>query len=104
MNFIPQVYAQVNIANPTINPIAKFSSISKFVNIFIPLVTTLGGIVALIMLLNGAYMYLTSEGNPEKIKKSQATLMYAVIGLFLMTISYIITRIIGYVLKVDMPL
>ena len=104
MNLIPQVYAQVNFANTDINPVAKFSSISKFVNIFIPLMTTVGGIAALIMLLYGAYMYLTSEGNPEKIKKSQATLMYAVIGLFLMTISYIITRIIGYVLKVDMPL
>ena len=104
MNVIPQVYAQVNFGDKDVNPIAKLSSISTFVNIFIPLMMIVGGTAALIMLLYGAYMYLTSEGNPEKVKKAQSTLMYAVIGLFFMAISFVITKVIGSVLKVDMPL
>jgi len=101
---VPEVYAQVNIADPNVNPIAKFSSIATFVNIFIPLMIVVGGFITLAMLLFGAYKYLSSEGNPEKLAKAQSVMLYAVIGLFLMVVSYIVTKIIGFVLKVPIPL
>ncbi len=63
-----------------------------------------GGFITLTMLLYGAFMFLTSEGEPDKIKKSQATLMYAVMGLFLIVASFIITKIIGVIFNVKMPL
>jgi len=104
MQLIKNVYAQVNIADPGVNPAAKFGTIASFTNIAIPLMMVVAGFFTLSMLLMGAYKYLTSEGNPEKISKAQSTMVYAVIGLFLVVASFIFTKIIGYIFKVDMPL
>lgn len=104
MQIIPPVYAEVNFSQTSVNPIAKFDSITTLVNLVLPIMMLVGGFITLGMLLLGAYRYLTSEGNPEKISKAQSVIIYAVIGLFLIVASFVITKIIGYVLKVDMPL
>ena len=52
-------------------------------------------IVALfIMLVVGAFHYLTSLGNPEKLKKAQGTLRYAVVGLVIFLASFLILNVI----------
>jgi len=104
MNIVRPVFAEVDFSNTDLNPIAKFDSVTTLVNLIVPIMMLVGGVITLTMLLLGAYRYLTSEGNPEKISKAQNVIWYAVIGLFLIVASFILTRIIGYVLKVDMPL
>jgi len=104
MQLIKTVYAQVDIMNPNVNPLAKFSTIASFTNIITPIMMVVAGLFTLSMLLMGAFKYLTSEGNPEKITKAQSTMWYAVIGLFLVVASFIITKIIGFIFKVNMPL
>jgi len=104
MNIIPPVFAEVDFQNKAINPVAKFDSINKFVDLLVPILMIGGGLISLAMLLLGAYRYLTSEGNPEKISKAQSVIIYAVLGLFLIVASFVLTRIIGTVLNVDMPL
>lgn len=94
----------VDFSNTDINPVAKFKSIGSLVNLIVPIMTIVGGLITLSMLLLGAYRYLTSEGNPEKISKAQSIFIYAIIGLFLIVASFILTRIIGVVLNVKMPL
>ena len=104
MNIVRSVYAQVDFSNNAVNPIAKFDTIGSFINILVPIMMIGGGLITLFMLLYGAFTYIMSEGNAEKVKKSQSILMYAVIGLFLIVTSFILTKIIGFVLKVPMPL
>ncbi|PIV07920.1 MAG: hypothetical protein COZ34_04685 [Candidatus Pacebacteria bacterium CG_4_10_14_3_um_filter_34_15] len=104
MNIVRSVYAEVDFGNKDLNPVAKFDSITSLVNLIVPIMMIIGGIITLTMLLLGAYKYLTSEGNPEKISKAQSVLIYAIIGLFLIVASFVLTKIIGFVLKVDMPL
>ncbi len=101
MNIIRPVYAEVLI---TQYPIARFSTISSFTNIIIPLMMILGGFMCLAMLLLGAYRYLSSQGNPEKISKAQGVIIYAVIGLLIIVSSFVLTKIIGFVFNVKMPL
>lgn len=104
MQIIKDVYAEVNFGDSTLNPVAKFDSLAKFVNLIIPLMMIVGGLLTLSMLLYGAFMYITSEGNPEKLKKSQAVFLYAVLGIFLMVASFVFTKIIGGVFNVALPL
>jgi hypothetical protein len=104
MNIIQTVYAEVNIADRSINPIAKFGSITDLVNLILPIMMIGGGFITLSMLLLGAYRYITSEGNPEKISKAQSVIIYSIIGLFLIVSSYIITKIIGTIFNVPLPL
>lgn len=58
-------------------------------------------LVLFIMFIVGGFNYLTSFGNPEKIKKAQGTLKYAIYGLVLFVSSYLIIRIIGLLFLAD---
>ncbi|NTU47167.1 hypothetical protein HGA88_06080 [Candidatus Roizmanbacteria bacterium] len=49
-----------------------------------------------IMLLVGGFTYLTSFGNPEKVKKAQGTLKFAVIGFTLYISSFVILKTIDF--------
>lgn len=51
-------------------------------------------LVLFIMFVVGSINYLTSFGNPEKIKKAQGTLRYALIGFILFISSFLILKII----------
>ncbi|HEX9664391.1 MAG TPA: hypothetical protein VGA49_01065 [Patescibacteria group bacterium] len=58
------------------------------------------GVVALILIIYGGYMWMTAGGNEEKVKKAQTLLRNAVIGLIIISLAYAITafviqRIVG---------
>jgi len=52
------------------------------------------GVVLFIMFVIGSFSYLTSLGNPEKLKKAKGTLQYAIIGLVIFLSSFLILKII----------
>lgn len=51
-------------------------------------------LVLFVMFVIGAWTYLTSLGNQEKIQKAQGTFRWAIIGLVVYVSSYVILRII----------
>jgi len=51
-------------------------------------------LVLFIMFVVGSFIYLTSFGNPEKVKKGQKTLMMAVVGFLIFAGSFLILKII----------
>jgi len=51
-------------------------------------------LVLFIMLAIGSFTYLTSLGNPEKVKKAQGTLKFAFVGFILFAAAYLILNII----------
>lgn len=53
-------------------------------------------IALLVMFVVGAVSYITSLGNPEKVKKAQNTLKYAIIGFVLFMSSFLILKTIDY--------
>lgn len=62
------------------------------------LISTIGGVVAIIIMIVGGFMYITSNGEAGKIATAKNTLIYAGVGLVVMTLGqtlivYIITRI-----------
>ncbi len=55
------------------------------------------GAVALFFFLQGGFMWLTSAGSPEKVKKGQDILLWATLGLVVIFGSYIF---LSYVISV----
>jgi len=51
-------------------------------------------LVLFIMFVTGSFMYLTSFGNAEKIKKAQSTIRYAIVGFALFLSAYLILKTI----------
>jgi hypothetical protein len=50
-----------------------------------------------IMFVIGAFLYLTSFGNPEKVKKAQGTLKFALLGFILFIGAFLILKIIDVI-------
>lgn len=42
------------------------------------------GLIALVLIIYGGFLMLTSQGNEEKVKKGRDTLMWAIVGLIVM--------------------
>lgn len=53
-------------------------------------ILSVAGIVLFILLIVGGFKYLTSAGNPESVASAQKTLTYAIIGIVLIALSYLI--------------
>ena len=50
----------------------------------------LAGIVAIIYLIYGGYMYITSSGNPDASEAAKSTIVNSIIGLIIILTSYLI--------------
>lgn len=94
----------LNLADKNVNPIAQISTFGDVLNVLIPILMVVVGLLFFFMLIAGAFSWLTSGGNPEKLKKAQATLTSAFIGLIIVLCSYLIIKLIGYAFNIQMPL
>jgi magnesium-transporting ATPase (P-type) len=100
---IPEAHAAVNFADPRVNPAAQFWSIGEIFNLVIPIAMVLASLVFLAILIYGAYVYTTSSGEQEAIIKARKTITYAVMGLILIFISYLLVTIIGMITGINLP-
>jgi cytochrome bd-type quinol oxidase subunit 2 len=66
--------------------------LTRVINYFIGL----AGLIAVVMLVLGGYRYLSSGGNEEQVTKAKHTILYAIVALTVLAISfsliYTITR------------
>lgn len=80
-------------------PGAQIPTLKCFEVLYSNLLVTSSALIILalfIMFLIGGWNYLTSLGSPDKIKKAQNTLKFAIIGLILYVGSFLILTIINY--------
>ena len=61
----------------------------------------LAGIVLFILLLTGGFKYITSGGDPKAVESAQKTITYAIGGLLLILLSYLILVLIRTITGVD---
>ena len=54
------------------------------------------GIIAIVIVLYGGFVWMTSGGSPEKIKSARMTLVWAVLGMAVIFLSY---AAVDFVLK-----
>jgi len=93
------VFAQYGLeptVQPTNLPITNdFGSLLTYIiNWFLSLV----GLIAVLMLIFGGFRYLVSGGNDESTTKAKNTIMYAIIGIVVVILSYAIVSTITWAL------
>lgn len=73
------------------NPGASLTTtISKIIN----LLSVVVGIAAVIMILVGGLRYTTSGGKEDAVKNAKNTILYALIGLFVVALGQVIVRFV----------
>lgn len=93
------VYA-IDIADPAINPVAKFNDLASLLNIIIPFITIAGLLFALVMFFQGGFTILTGQGSPDAIKKGQSYFLWAGAGIIIIVSSMLLIKILAVILNV----
>ena len=76
---------------PLCNPLKSGTTdIKEIIGIIIRSALGLVGSLTLLMVVWGGFKWLTSAGNPEKVKSGSQTMLWAGIGVFLVFASYFI--------------
>lgn len=89
LHALPALAQGVALPNPL-----GIDSVPSLIGRVIQGLTGIVGSIALAMFLYGGFLWLTSAGNNEKIKKGKEILIWAVLGLALIFSSYIIVNFV----------
>ena len=90
-------FSDIELQEETKSKLQKipFETIPALINFYIKGLLPFVGIWALIFFVFGGIIWLTSGGNPDKIKKAQQMMVWATIGIVFIFASYtIVSRII----------
>ncbi|MFA5136061.1 MAG: hypothetical protein WC489_01570 [Patescibacteria group bacterium] len=88
----------VNIGGTQIQgPLQGINTLADVVNTMLPLIFSIAGVLLFLILVWGGADYMTSRGTPEKVKSAQAKLTTALIGFFLLILSYFAAKLISYI-------
>jgi hypothetical protein len=68
---------------------------AKFVQKIFSIVLGLAGGIALVMIILSGYKFMSSGGNPEKVKAAQEQLTSSIVGLLFIIFAFVILQIIG---------
>ena len=77
-----------------INDPAQISDIVDILKAAITILVPLAGIAFFIMVLYGGFKFVTSGGDPKATASAKATLTYAVIGVILVVVSWLILLLV----------
>jgi len=70
--------------------------VAKIAGIFV----TVAGILAFFYLIYAGILYITAGNNPDQAKKAQAGLINVIIGVIIISLSYLIIRTVGNIIVI----
>jgi hypothetical protein len=74
---------------------ADNGTINDFVTRIINILLSVAAVIAILFIIIGGFMYITSAGNAEQAEKGRATLVNAVIGLIIIILAYVIVGVVN---------
>lgn len=76
-------------------PTSECVTADSMITNLIQWVIGIAGVVAAIFIVIGAWSYITSAGDPNKLQKAKTTIMYALIGLVIVALAELLTAFIS---------
>ena len=74
----------------------KIGEIAGVLDKVMDIVFPVAGILCVIFIIVGGYMWIASAGDPAKVKQAQGTLTWAIIGLiFVLVVRLIVSTVVG---------
>ena len=96
-----QVFAQNKVVNPVLDPVIRNLEGVAFFNRALPMIINwlilIGVIYFLFTLFLGAFKYISSQGDKNKVQEAQAQLTNAFVGLVILFAVFAILKLVGQV-------
>lgn len=99
--FLASFFSQIALAiePPPAPPGVPTSDLPDMITRISGIVLGIVGGIAVLFLIIGGFQYITSAGNPDQAGKAKTTIMYAIIGLVVCILSYIIVSFVAKSLR-----
>ncbi len=97
-NTFAQVPVQVNVPRVGINPL---TTVGTLLSNILSVVFIVAALAVLFMLIWGAFSWITSGGDKDAVGAARKRIVNALIGLAVLAIAFLITRVVGQVLNID---
>lgn len=81
---------------PKLEAISEAGDVVTLVNEVLTFIASLGGVVAVAMILYGGWLYVSSSGDSEKTKQAQGTITNAIIALIII---FALRMILNFVIE-----
>ncbi len=78
-------------------PLKNIENLGDLVNLLMSFLLPISGVILFFILIWGGYDILLSRGEPDKLESGKNKITAGIIGIVLLVLSYLITRIIGYI-------
>ena len=94
------VFAKVAQENElkNITGVSKTGSLKDNIILVINWILGFVGLVAVVMLVYGGFTYVISGGDEQKLESAKNTIIYAVIGIVVVLLAFVIVRAVGGIL------
>ena len=67
------------------------------------LLTAVAGILAFFFIIMAGIKFVTSGGDPKKLAGAQGTLTYAIIGIIVTILAFVILKVVQYMVQSNVP-
>lgn len=85
----------------TIKPVGTFGNTSEAAKTIVELVLFAGGIACFAYIIYGGYKYVTAGANAENTAAARRTILNAVIGFLLLSLSFVIWQVVVKVIGIQ---
>ncbi len=99
-HFLSQSSTPSFVVNATTFPISRIGTFADLLNLLFPLLKIGAVLLALLAGLYAAFLWITSSGNPEQLKKAQGIFGLIVVGLIIVFGSFIVVRVITTIFNI----
>ena len=93
-----QVFAQINVLAPE----KGFKTLGNFISNVLTLVMVIGGLAVLVMLIWGAFEWITSGGDKDAVAHARNRIINALIGLAVMAVTFALARVFAQFVGLDL--
>jgi hypothetical protein len=76
------------------NPLGPVTNLNIVIGLLIRSLLGIIGSIALVVFIYGGFTMMTAAGNPERVRRGQATLVWAIIGLAVIFSAYALARLV----------
>ena len=84
--------------------IGGFNTFGKLATVIITILTGLAAIVAVFFIILGGLKLVTASGDEKKMAGAQSTITYAIIGIVVTALAFVILQVVQYFFGADVLL
>lgn len=86
------------------SPAGRFLLFGQLASDIIGWLFIVASAISFIFIIIAGIKFVTSSGDQKKLASAQATLTYAIIGLVVTILAFVIIRVVQYFLRADFPI